>query len=109
MNSENIMGIDILAEIGRNIRRIRTARRMTQSDLAAAMGTQKSYVSSLEHGRKDVQISTIKSICVALNIAPSTLFRVRAGDKEDGGRNAEAKTPANDGRGKKTKKGRGAA
>jgi ribosome-binding protein aMBF1 (putative translation factor) len=48
--------------VGEMIRAARKNANMTQEDLAAKTGTKKSYISRLENGKIDVQISTLFKI-----------------------------------------------
>ncbi len=48
--------------IGEMVREARREARMTQEDLAHKTGTKKSYISRLENGKIDIQISTLFKI-----------------------------------------------
>ncbi|MFC0874975.1 helix-turn-helix domain-containing protein [Saccharicrinis sp. FJH2] len=48
--------------IGEMIKEARKEAHMTQEDLASKTGTKKSYISRLENGKIDVQISTLFKI-----------------------------------------------
>ncbi len=48
--------------IGEMIKEARKEAQMTQEDLAARTGTKKSYISRLENGKIDIQISTLFKI-----------------------------------------------
>ena len=58
-------------DIGRAIKKVRTARGMTQVELSQKAGVDDSYVSMLERGMRNPTIDTLLSICDALDI---TLF-----------------------------------
>lgn len=48
--------------VGEMIRETRRKAQMTQDDLAKKTGTKKSYISRLENGKIDIQISTLFKI-----------------------------------------------
>ena len=48
--------------LGKNIATQRHAARMTQEQLAAKIGTKKSYISRIENGHADIQLSTLFKI-----------------------------------------------
>lgn len=82
MNGENIVNVDLAVEVGKNLKRIRQRKRLRQEDVGARMKATKSFVSSVENGKRDIQLSTIGKFCHALGIAPATLFRFRL-DEDD--------------------------
>ena len=45
--------------IGELIREARKEAKLTQAELAARIGTQKSYISRIESGKSDIQLSTL--------------------------------------------------
>ncbi len=65
--------------LGESIRTERTARRMSQLELAEKSGLHRTYVSDLEHGGRNPTVQCIEKIARALGIPISQLFE-RAGD-----------------------------
>ena len=62
-------------EIGKKIRKARLERRMTQQELGAIVGVQKSAIAKYENGRVvNIKRSTLQKIASALNIRPSELI-----------------------------------
>ena len=61
------------AEIGGKIRRLRRARRIGQSELAAALGISGSYLNLIEHNRRKVTVSLLFSIAGFFGIEPGDL------------------------------------
>ena len=49
-------------DIGREIKQKRERKGMTQEQLAAKIGTKKSYISRIENGHADIQLSTLFKI-----------------------------------------------
>lgn len=82
------MNVDFVGVVGGNIKRLRQNRRMTQDELAAKMKTTKSYISAVENGHRDIRLSSVRSFCSALRVAPGTLFRFREEDVKDGSKAA---------------------
>lgn len=60
--------------LGRAIKLVRTQRNMSQADLAARAGVSVSYVSMLERGKRDPNLSSIEKIAGALEIPVSILM-----------------------------------
>lgn len=64
---------------GLTIRELRTAKRLTQEQLAFESGLSRTYISLLELGDRSPTLDSIMILCDALNIRPPTLFaRVEA-------------------------------
>lgn len=67
-------GDDILAAVGRNVRRIRTAQGITQSRLAAMVNTSRSYLCDVEAGRRNVTMRELARIAACLDVPPAELL-----------------------------------
>ena len=64
-----------LAEIvGKNVRRLRLERGMTQEDLAHRAEISVRFLSSLEHGRENTTLAVIERVSAALGTAPPQLL-----------------------------------
>lgn len=60
-----------------NLKEIRIQVGLTQEQLAAAMGTSKTYISQLENGTRNIDTirqSTMSKLCAALNCSPEDLI-----------------------------------
>ena len=55
--------------LARNVRALRTARRMTQEDLAGAAGIDRSYVSEIENARFSASIDLLEKMAAAFGVA----------------------------------------
>lgn len=66
---------DILARFGRRLRDLRKARRFSQEDFAAECGLDRTYISGIERGRRNVSLRNIELIAKTLGISLSELFR----------------------------------
>lgn len=66
------MGSEIL--IGRNIRRLRIAKNISQGNLAMLAGIDRTYVSRLERMIENPSIGILDKIAQALNVKTADLF-----------------------------------
>jgi len=61
--------------LGRNLRRIRERRELTQEEVAHRSGVHSTEVSRIETGKRDPQISTLERLADALEVSPGELLR----------------------------------
>lgn len=81
--SEEKKFVDLL---GRRIRATRIARKETLNDIAVRCGLNKSALSEIENGKRDIRISTLFRIATALRVPPETLLSEHeAAQQCDGG------------------------
>ena len=66
---------DIFALIGRRIKAERTARGVSQQELAEVVATDPGHLSRVEGGKTPPSINLIKAIADALNVPVATLFK----------------------------------
>ena len=59
---------------GKTIRKFREKLKLTQSELASRVGVTSTYVSSLEHNRKEPSFSLIKSMSKAFGMPQEILY-----------------------------------
>lgn len=69
MNPEDIKHV-----FGDNLRRIRTEKKISQENLAFLSGLDRTYVSGIERGRRNVSLVNISKIAMALNVEIKELF-----------------------------------
>ena len=67
--------MDIRALVGRNVRRVRIEKGLTQEELAERAGTSQFYVSSLEAGRRNPTVITVANFAQALGVDHLALLR----------------------------------
>lgn len=60
--------------MGNQIRKLRTAKGMSQADLAKRARLTRVYVTRLEAGRQDPSLSTINALAKALGVEPAKLL-----------------------------------
>ena len=60
--------------VGHNIRRVRMARNLTQTDLGEMLGRNQRTISNWEHGKRDPGSDNLRMIADALDISPTELI-----------------------------------
>lgn len=70
MNDSNT----IIALFGRRIRHLRVAMGFSQEQLAAKCGLDRTYISSIERGQRNVALKNIATLAQALDVSLSKLF-----------------------------------
>jgi DNA-binding XRE family transcriptional regulator len=63
-----------LLQLGRNLRRVRTAAGLTQAALAKRSGIHRSYVSALEAGQRNPTAVTLQRLATVLGVTPTVFF-----------------------------------
>ena len=66
--------MDMRRLVGRNVRRIRLLRGMTQEDLSVRSGFTQQYISGLESGQRNPTIVSLHEFAQALDTTPVTLI-----------------------------------
>ncbi len=66
--------MDMRLLVGRNVKRIRTARGLTQEELAERSGFSQQYLSDLERGRRNPTIVSLWELAQALAATPVDLI-----------------------------------
>lgn len=64
----------IKEELGQEIRRLRISQGYSQEDFARVSGLDRTYISDVEHGKRNVSIDNIEKVAKALNITLPELF-----------------------------------
>lgn len=77
--TRDIMLITYMAEIstklGRNFKRIRTAKKLSQGAIARKLEVHRAYISGIEHGKRNPTLATIEKIAGALGVSADELLR----------------------------------
>ena len=63
------------ATFGRNLRRVRVRRKVTQQALAGAIGVSRATVANLEQGRQRVMVHDVIAYAAALGVSHTQLLR----------------------------------
>lgn len=66
--------MDLVALMGRNIRRRRTAENLTQEEVAFRAGMKRSYLSDLEQGKRNPSVRALGRVASALAVDPRALL-----------------------------------
>ena len=78
----NVIGSGIIvdmksesAKLGKNLKRIRTEKGITQGDIVRTLGVSRSFVSNIENGKTNPTLSTISNIAKALSVSTDELLK----------------------------------
>lgn len=66
--------MDMRRLVGRNVRKFRLAKGLTQEQFAVASGFGQNYLSDLERGRRNPTVVTIWELAQALGVTPIDLI-----------------------------------
>jgi len=69
------MEYDILKKFGLIIRKIREEKKLSQEQLSELSGLDRTYISSVERGKRNISLKGIYALSIALNIEISTIFQ----------------------------------
>ena len=67
--------MDMRKLVGRNVRRIRMKKRMTQEEFAERSGFSQQYLSGLERGQRNPTVITLYELATALGVSHMELVR----------------------------------
>ena len=62
-------------KLGRNIKRIREQKKMSQGDICRALGFDRAQMSNIEAGKGNPTLATIEKIAQALGVASDELLK----------------------------------
>jgi transcriptional regulator with XRE-family HTH domain len=65
---------EILQAFGQKLQSIRTSKGFSQEKLALLAGLDRTYVSSVERGRRNISLLNIFKLATALGVFPTRLF-----------------------------------
>jgi transcriptional regulator with XRE-family HTH domain len=65
----------ISKKLGQNIKRIRLRRKMTQGDICRKLDMDRSYMSAIEGGKKNITIAKLEELASALNVPVDELLK----------------------------------
>ena len=65
----------ISEQLGKNMKRIRAKKKMSQGDIARALEVDRGYISNIENGKKNPTLATIQRLAQALGISADELLK----------------------------------
>jgi len=65
---------DIRAKFGNTVRNLRTRRGISQEEFAASCGLDRTYISGVERGKRNICLRNIEIIAINLGVSISDLF-----------------------------------
>ena len=65
----------LLKTIGHNIRRFRQEAKLSQIDLAVTVDIDRSYLSGIENGKRNITIMLLQNIATVLNVSLTDLLQ----------------------------------
>ncbi|HEY9585509.1 MAG TPA: helix-turn-helix transcriptional regulator [Candidatus Paceibacterota bacterium] len=66
---------EIPQKLGANIKRIRTKKKMTQGDICRKLDMDRSYMSAIENGKKNVTLAVLGKLAGALDVSIDELLK----------------------------------
>ena len=66
--------LDIVIKLGKKIKKIREAKKMSQENLAFESNLHRTYISDIERGLRNVSIKNIEKIAKALGVSLKELM-----------------------------------
>lgn len=61
--------------LGENLKKIRTAKNISQIKIASILGVDRSFISNIENGKNNPTLSTITNLAKALEVPVDELFK----------------------------------
>ncbi|MDO8465540.1 MAG: helix-turn-helix transcriptional regulator [Gallionella sp.] len=65
----------ISKKLGQNIKQIRLRRKMSQGDICRKLDMDRSYMSAIENGKKNITISQLERLAQALGVSVDKLVK----------------------------------
>lgn len=67
--------MDIKKKFGKNLKRLRLEKGISQESLALSADLDRTYIPSIEKGERNVSITVVEKLANALNVSISELFK----------------------------------
>ena len=68
------MEMDIRISVGNKIKELRKERNLSQEDLALLSGLDRTYINSVENGRRNISIISLEKIANGLKVKIGNIF-----------------------------------
>jgi len=66
---------DESSKLGKNLKRIRTAKGITQGDIVRKLGMGRGFISNIENGKANPTLSTIAKLAEAIGVSVGELMK----------------------------------
>ena len=66
---------NISAKLGKNLKKIRTEKGISQGDISRTLNMDRGYISSVENGRRNPTIVTLEKLASALGVGVDDLIK----------------------------------
>ncbi|MEK7129009.1 MAG: DNA-binding protein [Candidatus Levybacteria bacterium RIFCSPLOWO2_01_FULL_38_13] len=63
------------AKLGKNLKRIRTAKGISQGEIGRILGVDKGFVSNIENGKTNPTLATITKLAKAIGVSTDELLK----------------------------------
>lgn len=63
------------AKLGKNLKRIRTAKGISQGEIGRILGVDKGFISNIENGKTNPTLATITKLAKALGVSSDELLK----------------------------------
>lgn len=63
------------AKLGKNLKRIRTAKGISQGEIGRTLGVDKGFVSNIENGKTNPTLATIAKLAKAIGVSTDELLK----------------------------------
>ncbi|WP_050636644.1 helix-turn-helix domain-containing protein [Candidatus Stoquefichus sp. SB1] len=67
---------DIKIAFGKRVKELRLQKGISQEKLANIAGVDRTYMTQVENGKRNISIENVRKICIALNVSISDFFDV---------------------------------
>lgn len=71
------MPMDIKIFVGKRVKQLRNKLGYSQEELADITGLDRTYITSVEHGKRNISIVNIEKLAIALNVTLSEFFDIQ--------------------------------
>ena len=68
-------GMEEARRLGRNLKRLRTVKGISQGDIARTLGVHKGYISNIENGKVNPTLATIVKLAKAIGASNDELLK----------------------------------
>ena len=72
---EREVAMDVLESFGKRVREMRTARNLSQEEFASRCNLDRTYISGIERGKRNVGLRNVRAIADALGVSIAELMQ----------------------------------